>query len=152
SVTITTTDNFELVIPSSALVSNSIINWTLTSPFVRVRIPVGVTYSCDVRQVKSVLLDAALRHSKVMRRPAPEVWLEGFGDSSVNFVLLVYIDCRRTNELRVRGELNYYVWDALAEANIEIPFPQRDINIRTDAGPLEKLVEAYFEDRVSRLP
>ena len=131
SVTLTTPDNFELVIPSSEIVSTSFINWTLTSPFVRISIPVGVSYEADVKQVRDVLLKAAVKHSRVMRRPKPEVWLEEFGDNSVNFALLVFIDLRRTTERRVRGELNYHIWDALKEAQVEIPFPQRDLHIRS---------------------
>lgn len=131
SVTITTPDNFELIIPSSEFLSTSIINWTLTSPLIRMGVPVGVSYDSDIPEVKRILLDAANRHPRVLRRPAPEVWLHGFGDSSVDFSVLVYIDCRRTNENRVRGELNYHIWDALLEADIEIPFPQRDLHLRS---------------------
>ena len=136
SVTITTPDNFEVIIPSSDLISNSIINWTLTSPLIRMKIPIGVSYDSDVRQVKELLLQAASRHPRVLRRPQPEIWLTGFGDSSVDFGLLVYIDCRSTNPTRVTGELNYHIWDTLSEANIEIPFPQQDLHIRSGLEPL----------------
>jgi len=149
SVTLTTPDNYELVIPSSAIVSNSIINWTLTSPFVRNHIEVGVSYKSDVQQVKEVLLEAIKAYPQALKRPRPEVWLESFGDSAVNFTLLFYIDLRRTNAAQVRGEINYIIWGALAAAHVEIPFPQRDLHLRSDfdmaeleARLLQKLLAA----------
>lgn len=131
SVTIRTPDNYELVIPSSVFVSSSIINWTLTTPYVRLGLTVGVSYDADLHHVKEAMLAAARRHSKLLQRPRPEVWLEEFADSSINMTLFFYIDCRQTTQRRVKGELNLFIWEEFKKESIEIPFPQRDLHIRT---------------------
>lgn len=147
SVHIVTPDNTELVIPSSMLVAETITNYTYTSPQVRVHIPVGVHYDSDVRHVEQALLNAAKRHRAVLRKPAPEVWLKGFGDSSVDFELLVWIDVRRIDRLQLTGELNFHIWDVLKEQGIAIPYPQRDLRIQPDRG-LDTVVRAIRgEDR-----
>jgi small-conductance mechanosensitive channel len=134
SVTITTPDNLEMIIPSADLISGPIINWTLSSPLARIKIPVGVAYGSDVQTVREVLVAAALRHPHIQRRPAPEAWIIGFEPSRIQFQLLFYIDCRQTNETRAVGEIYYHVWDALKEAHIQIPYPQTDLHIKSFSG------------------
>lgn len=141
SVHIVTPDNTELVIPSSRLVAETITNYTYTSPQVRVHIPVGVHYASDVRHVEQALLNAARRHRAVLRKPAAEVWLKGFGDNSVDMELLVWVDIRRIDRRRLTGELNFHIWDVLKEQGIGIPYPQRDVYIKPDPG-LETVVRA----------
>ena len=141
SVHIVTPDNTELVIPSSRLVAETITNYTYTSPQVRVHIPVGVHYNSDVRHVEQALLNAARRHRAVLRKPAPEVWLIGFGDSSVDMELLVWIDVRRIDRMQLTGELNFHIWDVLKEQGIGIPYPQQDLYLKPDPG-LDSVVRA----------
>ncbi|MDX9721209.1 MAG: mechanosensitive ion channel [Myxococcota bacterium] len=131
SVTSTTPDHYEMIIPSSDLINQPIINWTLSSGVIRVAIPVGVSYLADPHQVREVLLEAATQHPKVLTRPTPMVFFEAFGESSIDFTLFVFVDCRTITERRLRGELNFHIWDALKRNNIEIPFPQRDLHIRS---------------------
>lgn len=131
SVLIRTNDNFDLLIPSKEIVGGRIVNWSYNDTLIRLRLPVGVTYDCKPREVEKVLLDAALEHPQVLKDPAPEVWLDSFGDSSVNFTLLVYFDCMQITRDRLKGQLNFMIWDALHEADIEIPFPQRDLHLRS---------------------
>ena len=131
SVVVRTPDNYDLLIPSKELVGNALINWTYQDSIVRLHVPVGVSYSCDPRQVEKLLLQTIKNYKRVEQKPEPEVWLVGFGDSSVNFEILVHYDCRKIIPKRIIGELNYLIWDALKEANIEIPFPQRDLHLRS---------------------
>ena len=133
SVVVRTMDNYDLLIPSKELVGGTIINWTYRDSIVRLHVPVGVTYEADPREVERVLIAAASNHPKLLRHPSPEVWFVGFGDSAIDFELLAYFDCRTTVAERIKGELYYHIWDALAEAEIEIPFPQRDLHIRSAA-------------------
>lgn len=136
SVVIRTPDNFDMLVPSKSLVNNDVINWSYRDPYIRLHIPVGVAYSCNPREVERVLTRAALAHPKVERDPPPEVWLTEFGDSSVNFELLVFFDLRAINQARLRGQINFLIWDMLHDAGIEIPFPQQDLHIRSaDAFP-----------------
>lgn len=141
SVHLVTPDNREVVIPSSRLVESSIVNFTYSNPTVRVQIPVGVHYNSDVRLVEQALLNAAWRHGEVLHDPPPRVWLKGFGDNSVDFILLVWIDVRRVPIEQLTGELNFHIWDVLKEQGVEIPYPQRDLHLRE--GPmLAELIRA----------
>ncbi|MEM1347205.1 MAG: mechanosensitive ion channel domain-containing protein, partial [Myxococcota bacterium] len=142
SVVVRSMDNYDVLIPSKELVGGQIINWTYRDTLARLHIPVGVTYKADMHRVKGALLEAAKRHPNALDLPEPEVWLVEFGDNSVNFELLVYYDCSMTNASRLKGEINFHIWDALEEADIEIPFPQRDLHIRS-ADILPQLGEMF---------
>jgi small-conductance mechanosensitive channel len=131
SVTLTTPDNVELIVPSADLISLPVLNWTLSSPLARIKLPVRVAHDTDPRRAQDALLSAALRHPRVQRRPAPEVWVIGLEASCIQLQLLIYIDCRQINETRIVGELYYHIWDALHEAHIQIPFEQTDLHIRS---------------------
>lgn len=131
SVVVRTMDNYDLLIPSKDLVGGTIINWTYRDSIVRAHIPVGVTYNADPRVVERCLCEAAKKHPLVLETPAPEVWFVSFGDSAINFELLLYYDCRKIMADRLKGELYYHIWDALAQEDIEIPFPQRDLHLRS---------------------
>ena len=140
SVTVLTNDQSDLIIPSTDLVNSTIINWTRTTPHVRLHVAVGVSYRAEPPAVREALLEAARRCSLVLETPAPDVWLVGFGDNSVNFELLVWIDATRTQKDAVSGKLMFSVWEVLAERSIEIPFPQRDLHVRSvDPEVLDRL-------------
>lgn len=130
-VLLRTPDHVDLIIPTVALVESTITNWSYSDKEVRVHLPVGVSYASDMVKVKQALLEAASEHAEVMQKPAPDVWMVGFGNSSVDFELLVWIDCSRIPQERLRGELNFMIWNALKRYEIEIPFPQRDLHIRS---------------------
>ena len=130
-----TRDNIEYLIPNADLTGNTIVNYTLSDPTIRVHIPVGVSYSANPKEVESILLKAAAGNEKISKSKHAEVWFSEYGDSSLNFTLLVWIDVRRVMENSVRSELYYTIFEALAEAGIEIPFPQRDLHIRSGLEP-----------------
>ncbi|MCB9507602.1 MAG: mechanosensitive ion channel [Myxococcales bacterium] len=131
AVRIRTRDNTDLLVPASSVTGTSLINWTHGSPVVRVHVPVGVSYGSDVHQVRAALLRAAAQFAGVLRDPEPDVWLVAFGDSSVNFELLVWVDAHALDPRAMVGKLMFFVWDVLKEEGIEIPFPQRDLHIRS---------------------
>ncbi len=141
SVIIRTPDNYDMLVPSKNLVNGDVINWSYRDPFIRLHVPVGVSYSANPREVERVLVRAALAHSRVLHDPPPEVWLTEFGDSAVNFELLVYYDLREITRGRLIGELNFVIWDMLHDAGVEIPFPQRDVHIKSIGG-FSELAEA----------
>jgi len=132
SVIIKTPDNFEMLVPSKEIVGGRIINWSYDDNLVRGRLETGVSYAAEPEGVRDVLLETASEHERVLEEPGPSVRLTEFGDSSVNFELLFFFDCRETVEDKVVGELNFAIWEALEEADIEIPFPQRDLHIKSD--------------------
>lgn len=137
-----TRDNIEYLIPNSELTTSTIVNYTLSEPEIRVHIPVGVSYSASPEKVVQILLSVAERNPNVNKHLRPKVWFVEYGDSSINFELLAWIDVRQISEREVRSELYFEIFDALAEAGIEIPFPQRDLHIRSGlANPSESSAE-----------
>ncbi len=122
-----TLDNIDIIIPNSQLISNQLINWSYTDNIVRIHIPVGVSYGSDVKLVKDTLLNVADEIPFVLDTPAPDVRFLEFGDSSLNFELLVWIDVKKIPIPLAKSELNFKIWEAFKENNIEIPFPQRDV-------------------------
>ena len=128
---IRTRDNVEYLIPNAQLVTSTIINYSLSSAFIRMDLAVGVSYSADPRQVEKILVDAAARDPLVSDYRTPSVRFVGYGDNSINFELLFWIDVRHTARRLVRSNLYFAVFEALQAAGIEIPFPQRDLHIRS---------------------
>ncbi len=141
SVVVRTPDNFSMLIPSKEIVSGRIVNWTFHDSIVRIHIPVGVSYDSNATEVRQVLLDTADSHPDILDEPPPDVWIVEFGDSSIQFELLVHFDCRTTNEHTLKGKFNFLLWEALQEADIKIPYPQRDLHLRTK-GDIEQPGEA----------
>ena len=130
STTILTPDNISVIIPNSDFVSGQVINWTLGDPKIRVHIPIGVAYGSDVQLVTKLLMEIAREHPDVLDEPAPEVWFNEFGDSSLNFELLIWISSPRIRK-RVTSDINYAIEAAFREHGVEIPFPQQDVYVRS---------------------
>ncbi|WP_456382483.1 mechanosensitive ion channel family protein [Persephonella sp.] len=130
--TLRTLDNIDIIIPNSHLISGELINWSYTDNIVRLHIPVGVSYSSDVDKVKEVLLQVASSSPDVLDEPPPEVRFVEFGDSSLNFELLVWIDVKKIPVPLAKSNLNFSIWYAFKENNIQIPFPQRDVWFRNE--------------------
>ncbi|MBA2663272.1 MAG: mechanosensitive ion channel [Bradymonadaceae bacterium] len=153
SVVVRTPDNYDMLIPSKEIVSGQIINWTYRDSVVRVQVPVGVSYKSNPREVEKVLLATAKLHPKILEEPACEVWLTSFGDSAINFSLLIHFDCRHISERRLRGQLNFLIWDALAAAGIEIPFSQHDLHLKSsELGPEGLMAMSKPQDKPEKKP
>lgn len=120
----------DIIIPNSDLVGSQVTNFSYRDRFVRVDIPVGVSYAADPNQVRDILLDAAKEESRVLEHPAPDVLFRQYGDSSIDFELRVWID-EPWSFPTVKSALYFSIWYRLKEANIEIPFPQRDLHVRS---------------------
>ncbi|MBE7381711.1 MAG: mechanosensitive ion channel [Leptolyngbya sp. SIO1E4] len=130
STEICTLDQVTIIVPNSRFLESEVINWSHGSPVSRLRVPVGVAYGSDIALVKTALLEAIRRHPEVLLRPEPEVWFQGFGESSLNFELMVWTGEPR-KQFRVRSDLNYEIEASLRRYGIEIPFPQRDLHLRS---------------------
>ncbi|MBN1296478.1 mechanosensitive ion channel [bacterium] len=127
-----TRDNIEYLIPNSTLTADTIVNYTLTDPLIRIHVPVGVSYRTDPDQIRQILMDEALACPLIHARRVPEVWFTEYADSAINFSLLVWIDVRKVSRDQVQSVLYFSIFKALTREGIEIPFPQRDIHIRSD--------------------
>ena len=148
SSTIRTFEGSEVIVPNANLISNEVINWTLSDRARRVDIAVGVAYGTDPNRVIDILLTVAREHADVVERPEPMALFLGFGDSALDFELRGWI--RNFDDfLRVNSELGVAVNDALHEAGIEIPFPQRDLHLKSiaDQGAAESLKSLASADR-----
>lgn len=128
ATTILTMDRRELVIPNKEFITGKIINWTLSERMFRLDFPVGVAYSSDMEKVQKVLLEVASSHPRVQRIPTPKAVLTGFGDSSLNFELRVYIPSP-DNYPDFQNEINLAITEAFRKNDIQIPFPQRDVHM-----------------------
>lgn len=136
STIVATLDQAEVIVPNSMMVSEKVINWTLSTPMARVRLPVGVAYGSDVSLVLEKLLEAA-QHPRVLDHPSPSALFTGFGDSSLDFELQFWIASAH-DRLRIRSEVGQSVDQRFREVGIEIPFPQRDLHLRSsDIGNLD---------------
>ena len=123
-------DGISLVIPNGKIISNSVINWTTDSSITRFTVDVGVAYGSDVQKVRDVLLECASRHNEVVKSPKPICRFIAFGDSSLNFELLFWSKNRFRIE-DVQSDLRFMINSEFSKNNIRIPFPQRDIHIKT---------------------
>lgn len=133
STTVVTRDNISMIIPNSEFVARPVVNWSHGDPKVRVGVPVGVAYGSDTDLVRKVLLEVAGRHGKVLKKPAPEVQFRAFGSSSLDFLLLLWIE-EQQHRFRIASDIHFAVDKAFRKFGIEIAFPQTDIHFKT-VGP-----------------
>ncbi|MGB5059196.1 MAG: mechanosensitive ion channel domain-containing protein [Candidatus Promineifilaceae bacterium] len=129
STIIRTNDNVEIIVPNETFLTSQLTTYTKSDPLVRVSVPVGVGYDSNPKQVQQILMDTAVSHPLVHPYPPPVVFFEGFGESSIDFTLTIWIN-EPARRRAVKSDLYFMVWEALASAHIEIPFPQRDLNLR----------------------
>ena len=130
STTILTNDNIAIIVPNSQFINQSVTNWSHGDPNIRVHVPVGVAYGSDVGLVTRILEDVAARVDHVLKNPGPEVRFNEFGDSSLNFELLVWSD-DPPGHLQLRSRLNYAIDAEFRQHGIEIPFPQRVVHLES---------------------
>ena len=131
---ITTNDEVDVIVPNSEFINGRVINWTFGSDFRRIHIPFGVAYGSDKEVVKAAALRAAAAFKATVtdERRHSEVWLSEMNDSSLDFELVVWVGPDAiTAPAKVEAEYRWKIHDELLAAGLEIPFPQRDLNIRT---------------------
>jgi small-conductance mechanosensitive channel len=136
---IRTIDNISIIVPNSEFIASRVINWSHRDPRIRVHIAVGVAYGSDVPLVIKSLLEVAENHFEVLKDPPPKVWFNEFGNSSLNFELLVWIPDPK-KRFEIISELNKGIDDIFRKNKIQIPFPQRDLHIRSSV-PIEALTQ-----------
>ncbi|MEX0942032.1 MAG: mechanosensitive ion channel domain-containing protein [Pseudomonadales bacterium] len=130
-VSVTTRDGVEHLIPNEDLIVNRVENWSHSNNLLRLRTEVGVHYKSDVKKAMALCLEAAAEVPRVLEDPAPSVLMRGFGDSSVDLEVRYWIDDPMNGRANVGSALLVNIWDKFAANDIEIPFPQRDLHLRT---------------------
>jgi Small-conductance mechanosensitive channel len=131
STVIVTNDNIAMIVPNTKFIDSPVTNWTYGDPRVRFRIPVGVAYGSDVEKVRESLIAAGAENPHTLKDPAPNVFFDGFGESALNFELVVWSSEMSHRPRRFRSDLNFAIERHLRQAGVEIPFPQRDLHIRS---------------------
>lgn len=130
STTIRSLQNISIIVPNSDFISSKVINWSHRDPKVRLDINVGISYNSDLETVLSALQEVAEENKDVLRVPQSDVLLTGFGDSSWDMKLRAWISNPK-DQYKIRSEINCAIVRKFREKNIEIPFPQRDLHVRT---------------------
>jgi small-conductance mechanosensitive channel len=128
ATTVLTRTNEELIIPNAYFTTQQVKNLTKSDRLVLLRIPLGVSYKSDPELIRQLAMETGLQHPLVLTEPAPELLFLEYGESSLDFVLLVSVN-RPEMTLGIRSDIYYMLWKVFAEHNIEIPFPQRDLNL-----------------------
>lgn len=129
-VALTTRDGRELLIPNEDLITHQVINWSYSNKLLRLPIKFGISYDSDPRKAMELAIDAAQSIERVMKDPKPVCRLMGFGDSSVDFELRIWINDPEAGVVNVKSDVYLALWDRFHEHNIQIPFPQREVTIK----------------------
>jgi len=130
STEIETFDWASVIVPNSALISEPVTNWTHKNRYTRLIIVIGVSYDADPEKVSEILLKVAKANRRTLSYPSPVIYFSGFGDSSLDFEVRIFIN-NVDDRIPVQNELRFAIFKELKEAGIEIPFPQRDLHVRT---------------------
>jgi len=153
---ITTNDNIDILVPNSEFVNGRVTNWTLDEAFRRIRVPFGVAYGSDKEKVRAAGLEAAERTPHTLKGVAgrePQVWFVKFGDSSLDFELVVWLTSEAVKRpFAVQAAYLWEIHSALDRHRIEVPFPQRDLHLRSILGLKDDTARAWFEQRSAGRP
>lgn len=138
STRIRTNDNITIIVPNSKFISENVINWTFENNIVRFRVPIGVAYDADLHQVKKLLMEVAAENEDVLKEPGSSVRIVKFGDSSIDLQLCVWTKAKLQRRGAFVSDLNFAIWSKFRENEIEIPFPQVDLHVRSGKVEVKK--------------
>ncbi|MGC2246070.1 MAG: mechanosensitive ion channel domain-containing protein [Terriglobales bacterium] len=131
STWIRTNDNVVIIVPNSEFINQRVTNWTANDRLVRIALPVGVSYESDPTIVRDVILGVARSHRDVLSDPSPEVVFLDFGESSLDFELRIWTIQQLQTPTRLKSDLYFAIFNAFREKSIELPYPQRDLHIKS---------------------
>ncbi|MBT8124606.1 MAG: mechanosensitive ion channel [Gammaproteobacteria bacterium] len=130
-VSVITRDGIEHLVPNEEMIISRVENWSYSHDNLRLRIPVGIHYKSDVNKAIELCLEAAADVQRVMTLPKPACLMKGFGDSSVDLEIRIWIRDPMSGCSNVKSEVLLGVWNKFHEHGIEIPYPQRDLHLRS---------------------
>jgi small-conductance mechanosensitive channel len=131
STTVINNDNIAVVVPNSQFIDSLVINWSLNDRNVRFNFPVGVSYKEDPARIRKLLLEVAGSNPGVLKSPKPDVLFDAFGDSSLDFILRVWSSDYSDRPMVLKSQLYYAIFEKFREHGVEIPYPQRDLHLRS---------------------
>ena len=144
--TVRTNDNIDIIMPNSSFTSSNVINWSHGDNKVRFRLPVPVAYGSDVRLIERILLEVADENENVLSEPSPRVIFRVFGESMLEFELRVWTSRMLHRRGVLFSQLNFAIFEKFREHHVQIPFPQRDLHLKTISQNWSPLLK----DRVTR--
>jgi len=136
STWVCTNENVVIIVPNSEFISGRVTNWTANDRRVRFSLPIGVSYQSNPEQVRDLLRATAHQHPDVLHDPAPDVLFTGFGDSTLNFELRVWTIRQVQTPRMLSSDLYFAIFRCFGENKIEIPFPQRDLHLKSISVPV----------------
>jgi len=135
-VSIVTRDGIEYLVPNEHFVTDRVINWSFSSRNVRMEIEFGVDYGSDPHQVREIAVEAVSGLDRILDAPEPVCHIRGFGDSSIDFLLRFWIEDPKGGLANVKGQAFLAIWDAFERAGIKIPYPHREVLVRSADEPV----------------
>jgi len=138
STVVVTNDNIAIIVPNGKFITENVVNWKYNDGTVRFRIPVGVAYGSDVRLVERLLLEVATAEREVLENPPPAVRFLAFGENALEFELRAWSSTAVNRKGRLTSALNFAIHDRFREHGIQIPFPQRDLHVRSGVLTVRK--------------
>ena len=130
-VSVITRDGIEHLIPNEEMVTQRVANWTRTNSNIRVRLPIGVDYSTDLPKALDLCASAATRVERVLPNPVPICLTKNFGDSSIDLELRIWINDPQNGIANISSDIYLEIWNSFKENGIQLPFPQRDIHLKS---------------------
>ncbi|WP_162418964.1 mechanosensitive ion channel family protein [Cyclobacterium roseum] len=131
STMVLTNDNISIILPNSQFIDNPVINWSHNDRNIRFNIPVGVSYKEDPAKIKRILMEVVKNNTGVLKYPEPDVLFEQYNDSSIDFNLRIWTSEYINKPKVLKSQLYYAIFAKFREEQVEIPFPQRDLHIRS---------------------
>ncbi len=150
STEIRTLDRVSIIVPNSHFVENEVINWSHGNAISRLHLSVDVAYGSDPNEVRTALIDAALIQAKVLTTLQPQVFFKGFGESALQFELLVWT-AEPEKQFSLKSDLYFSIYAILHQRKIEIPFPQYDLHLRSGQITLSAKMEAALESFIDQM-
>jgi small-conductance mechanosensitive channel len=130
-ISVVTRNGTEHLIPNENLITGEVINWSYSQNLVRLKVPVGVAYGSDLAQAQDLMLKTAADTKRVLKEPEPSCRLISFGDNAINLELRVWINDPQKGIGAVKSDLLWGIWQRFREHGIELPFPQRDLHVKS---------------------
>jgi small-conductance mechanosensitive channel len=128
---VVTRDGIEHLIPNENLITGEVVNWSYSEDLVRLKVPVGVAYGADLEKARDLILAAAADTRRVLKDPKPACLLMGFGDNAVNLEVRVWINDPQNGVTSVKSDLLWGIWQRFRDHGIEMPYPQRDVHLKS---------------------
>jgi small-conductance mechanosensitive channel len=130
-VSVISRDGMEHLIPNENLITGEVVNWSFSNNLIRIHLPVGVSYQTDLEKARDLMLAVAARTMRILEDPLPVCLFMGFGDNAINLELRVWINDPQNGVNRAKSDLYWAIWKEFKTHGIEIPYPQRDVYMRS---------------------